>query len=198
MASRNSLEALSIVENNQPFKKSISKEIGNGIEKMGTLIFFDCEFTDLSASASLISIGFVTQSGDQFYAELSDYEEDVCNDFVKTTVLPLLSLHPMSTANFLSSLTDWLNAMGEDFLFIADSDWDQKILTKTFASVGKAIPDNWRFQKTPDNLQNGTQRSLFNDEMAAFFLRHPDEKAHHALADARAIRNAYLRAASGY
>lgn len=165
---------------------------------MVTLLFFDCEFTDLSDSASLISAGFITQLGDQFYAELSDYEEGACNDFVKATVLPLLSLPQISTADFLSSLTDWLNNLGGDFLVIADSDWDQKILSKTFASVGKTIPDNWRFQKTPDNFTNGMQRNLFNDEMAAFFLRHPYQKPHHALADACAIRNAYLRAESEY
>lgn len=165
---------------------------------MVTLLFYDCEFTNLSESASLVSAGFVTQTGEHFYAELSDFEESDCNEFVKATVLPLLSLLPTSTADFVSSLTDWLSNVGEDFLFIADSNWDQKILTKTFASLGKAIPSNWRFQKTPGNFTNGMQRSLFNDEMAAFFLRHPDEKQHHALADARAIRNAYLRAKSGY
>lgn len=165
---------------------------------MVTLLFFDCEFTDLSASASLISAGFVTRSGEQFYAELSDYDEKNCNNFVKARVLPLLSLPQISTADFLSSLTDWLGNVGESFLFIADSDWDQKILSKTFVSVGKSIPDSWCFQKTPDNFTNGMQRSLFNDERAAFFLRHPEQKAHHALTDARAIRNAYLRAESGY
>lgn len=165
---------------------------------MVTQLFFDCEFTDLCGSASLISAGFITQSGEHFYAELSDFEESACNDFVKVTVLPLLSLPPISTLDFLSSLIDWLSNLGEDFLFVADSDWDQKILTKTFASVGRTIPGNWRFQKTPDNFITGTQRSLFNDEMAAFFLRHPDQKPHHALTDARAIRNAYLRAESGY
>jgi len=83
-----------------------------GFAEMVTLIFFDCEFTDLSASASLISAGFITQSGGQFYAELSDYEGEACNDFVKATVLPLLSLPPISTADFVSSLTDWLNTLG--------------------------------------------------------------------------------------
>lgn len=165
---------------------------------MVTLIFFDCEFTDLCGSASLISAGFITQSGDHFYAELSDFEESACNDFVKATVLPLLSLPPISTLNFLASLTNWLSNQGGDFLFIADSDWDQKILTKTFSSAGKTIPGNWRFQKTPDNFTNGRQRSFFNDEIAAFYLRHPDQNAHHALTDARAIRNAYLRAELGY
>jgi len=38
---------------------------------------------------------------------------------------------------------------------------------------------------------------LFNDEMAAFFLRHPNQKKHHALTDACAIRAAFLKAESG-
>ncbi|HLO65325.1 MAG TPA: hypothetical protein VK165_20370 [Azonexus sp.] len=165
---------------------------------MVTLLFFDCEFTDLSDSASLISAGFISQSGEDFYAELSDYSKESCNDFVKATVLPLLSLPPISTADFLWSLTDWLSNLGDEFLFVSDSDWDQKILSKTFASVGKSITGNWYFRKTPDNFTNGQQRCLFNDEMAAFFLRNPGQKLHHALTDARAIRTAYLRAESEY
>lgn len=35
---------------------------------MATLLFFECEFIDLGASASLISVGFITQSSNQFYA----------------------------------------------------------------------------------------------------------------------------------
>ncbi len=164
---------------------------------MVTRLFFDCEFTDLTDSATLISAGFITQLGDPFYVELSDYAEEACNDFVKATVLPLLSLPPVSTADFLASLTDWLHRQDEELLFIADSEWDQKMLAKTFASHGQFLPSNWHFQKTPDNFSDGVQRCLFNDEMAAYFLRHPDKKKHHALTDARAIRAAYLRAESG-
>jgi hypothetical protein len=164
---------------------------------MVTHLFFDCEFTNLTDSASLISAGFITHSGDPFYVELSDYAVEACNDFVKATVLPLLSLPPVSTADFLASLADWLHRLGEELLFIADSEWDQKILAKTFASRGQSLPSNWHFQKTPDNFSNGLQRCLFNDEMAAFFLRHPDQKKHHALADACAIRAAFLKAESG-
>ncbi len=82
-------------------------------------------------------------------------------------------------------------------LFVADSEWDQKMLAKTFALHGQSLPSNWHFQKTPDNFSDGVQRCLFNDEMVAYFLRHPDQKKHHALTDARAIREAYLRAESG-
>lgn len=164
---------------------------------MVTRLFFDCEFTDLRDSASLISAGFITQSGDQFYVELSDYAVEACNDFVKATVLPLLSLPPISTAEFLASLTDWLQRWGDDLLFVADSEWDQKILAKTFAARGQPLPANWFFQKTPDNFTSGQQRCLFNDELGAYFLRHPDQQRHHALTDARAIREAYLRAELG-
>lgn len=164
---------------------------------MVTRLFFDCEFTDLTDSASLISAGFITHSGDPFYVELSDYAVEACNDFVKATVLPLLSLPPVSTADFLVSLADWLHRLGDDLLFIADSEWDQKILAKTFASCGQSLPSNWHFQKTPNNFPDGLQRCLFNDEMAAFFLRHPDQKKHHALTDACAIRAAFLKAESG-
>lgn len=164
---------------------------------MVTRLFFDCEFTDLRDSASLISAGFITQSGDPFYVELSDYQKEACNDFVKATVVPLLSLPPVSTADFLASLTDWLQRLGKDLQFIADSEWDRKILAKSFTSNGLSLPAHWDFQKTPDNFTNGLQRSMFNDELAAYFLRHPNQKQHHALNDARAIRQAYLRAESG-
>lgn len=165
---------------------------------MPTPIFFDCEFTDLSDSASLISAGFVSQSGDQFYVELSDYDQESCSDFVKTTVLPLISNPSTCTTDFISSLMEWVSNAGDEILFIADSDWDQKILTKAFALSDKALPENWRFQRAPDNFINGMQRSLFYEEIGAYFLRHPDQKPHHALADASAIRGAYLRSASEY
>lgn len=169
-------------------------KIENSESDMVTPIFFDCEFTDLSDSASLISAGFVSQSGDQFYVELSDFDLNGCSDFVKTTVLPLISNPSTSTIDFISLLMDWVGNTGEEILFIADSDWDQKVLKKTFAMTNKVLPENWRFQKTPDNFINGMQRRSFYEEMGAFFLRHPDQKPHHALADASAIRNAYLLA----
>lgn len=164
---------------------------------MVTPIFFDCEFTDLSDSASLISAGFTSQSGDHFYVELSDYDPESCSDFVKTTVLPLISNPSTSTTDFISSLTDWVNNFGCEILFIADSDWDQKILTKAFASRNAELPEKWQFQKTPDNFMNRMQRRLFYEEVDAYFLRYPDQKRHHALMDAYSIRNAYLRVISG-
>lgn len=112
---------------------------------MVTLLFFDCEFTDLSGSVSLISAGFVTQSGDHFYAELSEYEEGACNEFVKATVLPLLSLPPIATIDFISSLTDWLgNLGGELLLSLAASPFHQE-LTYSFRFQSKLAASSPNF-----------------------------------------------------
>lgn len=55
-------------------------------------IFLDTEFTDFD-DCDLISIGLVDEAGRDFYAELTDFRQDACNDFVKQIVLPLLGKH---------------------------------------------------------------------------------------------------------
>lgn len=53
-------------------------------------IYFDTEFTDFVVDPALISIGFVSVNGKEFYAELNDtYREDECSDFVIENVLPV-------------------------------------------------------------------------------------------------------------
>jgi len=68
--------------------------------------------------------------------------------------------------------------LGGEFLLVSDSDWDRRVITRTFLAVGQSIPQHWQFQNTPGNFTKGTQRNVFNDEMAAFFLRHPERKPH--------------------
>lgn len=57
-------------------------------------LFLDTEFTDFPESeCDLISIGLVAEDGREFYAELTDYRQEACSDFVKQVVLPLLGKH---------------------------------------------------------------------------------------------------------
>jgi hypothetical protein len=56
-------------------------------------IFLDTEFTDF-ADCDLISIGLVDENGREFYAELTDYRQEACSDFVKQVVIPLLNKQP--------------------------------------------------------------------------------------------------------
>lgn len=54
-------------------------------------IFLDCEFTQLNATAKLISLALVAEDGREFYVELLDtWHTEDCSDFVKEIVLPQL------------------------------------------------------------------------------------------------------------
>ncbi len=54
-------------------------------------LFLDCEFTQLSPAAKLISLALVAEDGSEFYAELPDsWHMEDCSDFVVEIVLPQL------------------------------------------------------------------------------------------------------------
>lgn len=55
-------------------------------------IFFDTEFTGLHKETTLVSIGLVGYDGKRFYAELTDYDEDQCGDWITKNVLDHLIL----------------------------------------------------------------------------------------------------------
>ena len=72
-------------------------------------VFIDTEFTDF-IDPQLISIDLVTQSGEEFYAELP-YEVRECSEFIKAAVLPLLGYAPhaeMTKDDLYVQMTNWL------------------------------------------------------------------------------------------
>jgi len=50
-------------------------------------IFFDCEFTGLHQKTTLISIGFVSEDGKTFYAELNDFDITQVDDWILENVI---------------------------------------------------------------------------------------------------------------
>ena len=57
-------------------------------------IFFDTEFTGLYKSTTLISIGLISEDGRQFYAELTDYDLEQCDNWINENVLEhLITYH---------------------------------------------------------------------------------------------------------
>lgn len=50
-------------------------------------IFFDTEFTGLHKDTSLISIGLISETGEKFYGEFTDFKEDQVNDWIKENVI---------------------------------------------------------------------------------------------------------------
>jgi hypothetical protein len=55
-------------------------------------IFFDTEFTGLHQNTTLISIGCVSEDGETFYAELTDYAAEQVDDWLQVNVIDRLSL----------------------------------------------------------------------------------------------------------
>lgn len=57
-------------------------------------LFFDTEFTKLSKDAELISLGIVSEDGDVFYAEFSDYDKSKLDPWIIENVIENLSYSP--------------------------------------------------------------------------------------------------------
>lgn len=64
---------------------------------MVTNIFYDAEFTGLHQNSSLISIGLITEQGQQFYAEFSDYNRSQLDGWLQANVLPYCRWLSMSS-----------------------------------------------------------------------------------------------------
>lgn len=52
-----------------------------------TKIFFDTEFTGLHQNTTLISIGLIAETGQTFYAELTDYDKSQIDEWLQTNVI---------------------------------------------------------------------------------------------------------------
>lgn len=57
-------------------------------------IFFDTEFTGLVPGTTLISLGMVTENGKKFYAEFTDYNKELCNEWIWENVTGNLIINP--------------------------------------------------------------------------------------------------------
>ena len=157
--------------------------------KMGMHIFFDTEFTRHSQQrAELISIGMVSQSGIEFYAELSDgWRLDDCSEFVLKEVVPLLeggsSAVPLVELRIL--LKSWIESFGEPVELVTDSpDWDWPWITYIFPQE-----DDW-----PPNLKPKPLRYYVGELELKKERRFRSFRSHHALDDARLLYRGWRRA----
>lgn len=100
------------------------------------LIFFDMEFTGLHQYTTPISLGMVTENGDTFYAEFTDYDINQCDGWIRTNVLDKLLFNGeeefydageicrvKDDASGVSiALNEWLELVrnGENIQFVSD------------------------------------------------------------------------------
>jgi hypothetical protein len=146
-------------------------------------VFVDAEFSNLT-DMHLISLALVSEKGDQFYAELSDYPKDSCNAFVCTTVLPLLGRSAgavMSREQIQVNLMKWLekvqgvcDAVVASFDFVGD-----------YAALVESLGDEPAWLRA-DNVSGRIDETVRKE-----FFQLTGLPQHHALHDALALRYAY-------
>ena len=91
-------------------------------------LFLDCEFTQLNRDTKLISLALVSETGDEYYVELTDtYRVADCSNFVIQNVLPQLNL-PTSGQTLVeaqASLLAFLTNLEGPLEICSDApDWD--------------------------------------------------------------------------
>lgn len=162
------------------------------------LVFFDTEFTGLIVNPRLISIGLVTEAGDQtFYAELSDtWNPSECDCFVEEVVLPLLDGGDcrMTLTELGQRLSTWLDDLGAPLQLATDSlAWDWSWIEDIFHEAGAwpAHVDCKPLLLTSQHIDNHEVFAQAVERAFAAGLRR-----HHALDDAKANRLGWLETAT--
>jgi hypothetical protein len=159
-------------------------------------IFLDCEFTQLNRDSKLISLALVSESGKEFYVELTDtYSVDDCSDFVIQNVLPQLdhTRYGQSLVEARAALRRFLSEFDEKLEVCSDAPhWDWGF----FCDLACADHQPWPLQvvSQPTNLT-----ILFNQVSAeALEQLELSDLPHHALLDSRILAELFKILASRF
>jgi hypothetical protein len=154
-----------------------------------TLIFMDTEFTDFDYP-QLISIGLVSESGERFYAEMSNgWSREGCTPFVVQTILPQLT-----SGEFLQErcyagrrLADWLAEHAGPVRVVTDAPgYDWVLMLDLLAGIA---PEN--LYPEPIAFYSDCFPELVPLLQEAREKAFAEAPAHHALNDAEALREAW-------
>lgn len=177
-------------------------------------IYFDCEFTGLHQDTTLISIGLISESGQEFYAEFTDYDKEQVDEWIQKNVIEKLLFNDTfsnwqdkdSTKLVMRSdketirwcLTEWL-AKFETVQFISDvCHYDFVLLIDLLSGNALALPDSISSachdinQDIADYLRI-TDRAAFGINRERFANYKGDVQKHNALYDARIIACCYAK-----
>lgn len=147
-------------------------------------VYLDTEFADWDdPDTDLISIALVSEDGDEFYAECTDFDRHKCTRFVEKNVLPLLGAPGVLCLGkdaLKQAVLDWLAQIPKPEIAV-DYDGDWALLERLLAS------------DTPANISVTNITKLLNKQkLDAYYSIHHVPR-HHALHDARANRAADTR-----
>jgi hypothetical protein len=170
-----------------------------------TKLFLDTEFTGLHQKTTLISIGLVAENGDSFYAELTDYDPNQIDDWLKENVINNLVLtdrpdnslvvtgHHVSfkgtQANLKTPLGKWLNQQGPVEIWSDCLAYDWVLFNEIFGHAFK-IPKNVLY--IPFDICTLFKAAGINPDISRVeFSELTNIAPHNALDDARVIKACY-------
>ena len=169
-------------------------------------IFFDTEFTGLHQNTTLISIGFISECGKTFYAELTDYDKSQINDWLQTNVIDNLTLRTRenmqhTNGNDISVRCDSKNLKGflEQWLSQFDSveiwsdclSYDWVLFNQIFGHAFN-IPKNVYY--IPFDICTLFYTKLIDPDISReTFAEMPYGQKHNALWDAKVIRQCFIK-----
>ena len=152
-------------------------------------VFFDTEFTSLGSDPRLLSVGLVSEDGQELYLELADgWMDAMCSPWVRQHVLPMLGKGEQLTRHDAGKrIGDWLTAFTIQPTLLGDTDWDTTLLTQLLGEGGLTRAG---FRVELLAFQSREQAKSFEAAKLQYFQL---QKAtpHHALTDARAFRSAW-------
>lgn len=157
------------------------------------LIFFDSEFTSLNPyEGEILSIGMVKENGDEFYIELECDAEP--SDWVKENILQTLTGEKVSRQEAKRRIVDFVGA-DEPIMVAYVNQYDTIYFYKLFD--GPETPFYWMpidlasilFAEGYDPEDCVGSGSIYKD----LGIDIENYQAHHALDDAKLVRETYLR-----
>lgn len=160
-------------------------------------VFFDTEFSTME-NPQLLSLGLVSEHGDEIYVEVVGAMDMVVSPFVKGEVFPLLGKHdPVVLAydDIATHLEDWFDVLrGGDrnigIVLVTDYPTDWQLVAELrvpmpaeptwtrAANIGGRMVQNM--------MTSGRQVGEYFDAIEEFHRIHKQQ--HHALVDARAMK----------
>ena len=172
-----------------------------------TKIFFDTEFTDLHQNTTLISIGLISETGQTFYAELTDYDKSQIDEWLQTNVIDNLTLTSREnmqhtkdthisvkcdTSNLKGFLTQWFEQFGEVEIWSDCLSYDWVLFNQIFGHAFN-IPKNVYY--IPFDIctlfyAKGIDADISRE---AFAEMSEGSKKHNALWDAKVIRQCFVK-----
>lgn len=176
-------------------------------------VFIDTEFTDF-INCDLISLGAVASTGEEFYAENSEYYKNMASQWVRENIVPTLNFDKfgMRRLELSARFWSWLIELPTDEIIItSDHRIDIDILKELFQN--DSHPKIVSFEVVGQVILKeagciaahlGTQNNMFPlvyvhfQKAVELYFEKGSEEKHNALSDARANRFAWFEICQKY